>query len=70
MPRAHDAKRYTEMGARGGIIINSGGAAGATFPTATLLTRVDADTLTLTTNLFDDGTGPSAAKKPSGEGAP
>ncbi len=35
----------------------SGGAGGSAYPTATLLSRVDADTLRLTTDLFDDGTG-------------
>jgi hypothetical protein len=36
---------------------NSGGAGGEAYPTATLLARVDADTLTLTSALFDDGAG-------------
>lgn len=35
----------------------TGGAGGTAYPTATLLSRVDSDTLTLTTDLFDDGTG-------------
>jgi len=35
----------------------SGAAGGAAFPTAILLVRNDSDTLTLTTNLFDDGLG-------------
>ncbi|MBM4014837.1 MAG: hypothetical protein FJ293_07725 [Planctomycetes bacterium] len=36
---------------------NSGAAGGGAYPTATLLSRVDSDTLTLTTPLFDDGSG-------------